>query len=94
VIVVPKLGQLRLWLAIEGLPSPKTELCFNLDTRQDGPAPEVYLVADGLWSVYEWNAWDALFVDRQTCERALAGAFDRYPDLTPLAELCLEPART
>jgi hypothetical protein len=70
--LVPTLGQLRKALRDNGMPPPHTEFAF--DTQ---PASEVrpgYLP-------------DCLVVHRRTCELALAGAYDSYPDETPIEAL-------
>ena len=70
--LVPTLGQLREALRDEGIPPPDTEYAF--DTQPASEALPGYLP-------------DLLVVPRRMCELTLAGAYDGYPDETPIEAL-------
>ena len=71
--ITPTLGQLRERLRRDGMPGPREEFTFDLDTedRSFYPLPDCYVVG------------------RRTCERVLEGDYDHYPDSIPIEELDL-----
>lgn len=94
--ITPTLGDLRKRLRIEGMPHPREEFAFDLDTearpRCSCGAP---LVEDpsGI-EAKECIACgepaylpDWLLVNHQTCQLVLDGTYDHCSDATPIEEL-------